>query len=126
MTWIRVGARAQTFFGIWRLSRLVQIAGLILEKTLRKLWRWAVRVGRVAADPMSKLQPADEWGVNAEHLSDCRFTAGYCVWWPGERIGVKGAELTTKYQFLLPYFVLGGMAGLRTCELAEFGPTDPF
>lgn len=35
---------------------------------LKKLWRWAVQSGRVDADPMAKLQPADEWGVNAEHL----------------------------------------------------------
>jgi hypothetical protein len=38
-------------------------------KTLKKLWRWAVQSGRVDVDPMSKLRPADEWKVNAEHLS---------------------------------------------------------
>src|ERR1700739_829945 len=34
-------------------------------KTLKKLWRWAVQSGRVYLDPMSKLQAADEWGINA-------------------------------------------------------------
>ena len=31
--------------------------------TLKKLWRWAVQSGRVDADPMAKLQSADEWGL---------------------------------------------------------------
>jgi hypothetical protein len=29
----------------------------------------------------------------------------------------KGTEPTTKYRRLLPYFVLGGLQGLRTCEM---------
>jgi hypothetical protein len=37
----------------------------------------------------------------------------------------KGLEPTTKYQFLWPYFVLGGMAGMRTCELVRSNPGDP-
>ena len=37
----------------------------------------------------------------------------------------KGLEATTKYQFLLPYFVLGGLAGMRTCELVRSNPGDP-
>jgi hypothetical protein len=37
----------------------------------------------------------------------------------------KGQEPTTKYQFLLPYFVLGGMAGMRTCEIVRSNSGDP-
>ena len=93
-------------------------------KTLKKLWRWAVQSGRVDADPMSKLQPADEWGVNAEHLSIVFYSRLLRVV-AGKEPASKGQEPTTKYQFLLPYFVLGGMAGMRTCELVRSNPGDP-
>jgi hypothetical protein len=85
-------------------------------KTLKKLWRWAVQSGRVDFDPMSKLQPADEWGINAEHLS-IAFYGRLLRVVAGKEPASKCQEPTTKYQFLLPYFVLGGMAGMRTCEL---------
>jgi hypothetical protein len=74
-------------------------------------WRWAFQNGRVDADPMAKLQPADEWGVNAEHLSIVFYSRLLRVV-AGKEPASKGHEPTTKYQFLLPYFVLGGMAGL--------------
>jgi hypothetical protein len=48
-------------------------------KTLRKLWRWAVRLGHVAVDPMANIQPTDKWGINAEHLTAASYTHGYCV-----------------------------------------------
>jgi hypothetical protein len=93
-------------------------------KTLKKLWRWAVQSGRVDVDPMSNLQPADEWGVNAEHLSIAFYHLLLRVV-AGEEPPSKGLEPTTKYRFLLPYFVLGGMAGMRTCELARSNPGGP-
>jgi hypothetical protein len=31
----------------------------------------------------------------------------------------------TEYADLLPYFVLSGLAGLRTCELIRSAPEDP-
>jgi hypothetical protein len=43
-------------------------------KTLRKLWRWAVQLGYVAVDPMANTQPADKWGINAEHLTVAFYT----------------------------------------------------
>jgi hypothetical protein len=44
----------------------------------------------------------------------------------GKEPASKGQEPTTKYQFLLPYFVLGGMAGMRTCELVRSNPRHRF
>jgi hypothetical protein len=93
-------------------------------KTLKKLWRWAVQGGRVDSDPMSKIQPADEWGVNAEHLSIIFYSRLLRVV-AGKEPAANAKESTTKYQFLLPYFVLGGMAGMRTCELVRSNPGDP-
>jgi hypothetical protein len=93
-------------------------------KTLKKLWRWAVQSGRLDVDPMSKLQPADKWGVNAEHLSAALYKRLLRVG-AGKEPASKGLEPTTKYQFLLPYFVLAGMAGMRSCELVRSNPGDP-
>jgi site-specific recombinase XerD len=93
-------------------------------KTLRKLWRWAVQLGHVAVDPMANIQQADKWGINAEHLTVASYTRLLRVV-AGREPPSKGLEPTIKYQFLFPYFVLGGMAGLRTCELVRSEPTDP-
>jgi hypothetical protein len=92
-------------------------------KTLKKLWRWAVQSGRVDVDPMSKLRPADEWEVNAEHLSIAFYHRLLRVV-AGKESPSKSLDPTTKYQFLLPYFALGGMAGMRTCELVRSNPGD--
>ena len=93
-------------------------------KTLRKLWRWAYRLGHVEVDPMTKIPPMDKWGVNAEHLSISVYSRLLRVA-AGKEPPAKGQELTTKYKFLLPYFILAGMAGLRTCELVRSEPGDP-
>jgi hypothetical protein len=87
-------------------------------KTLRKLWRWAFDLGHVEYDPMARLKPLDTWGVNNEVLSVelfqrfLRVTQGL----EGPR---EGMEANCKYKFLLPYFVLGGLQGLRTCEMVR-------
>jgi hypothetical protein len=87
-------------------------------KTLRKLWRWAFDLGDVEHDPMAWLKPLDAWGVNNEVLSVelfqrfLRVTRGL----EGSR---EGVEVSGKYKPLLPYFVLGGLQGLRTCEMVR-------
>ena len=43
------------------------------HKTLRKFWRWAHDLGHVGNDPMAKLKPLDEWGVNNEIVSPALF-----------------------------------------------------
>jgi hypothetical protein len=63
-------------------------------------------------------------GINAEHLPVASYHRLLRVV-AGKESPSKGLEPTTKYRFLLPYFVLGGMAGLRTCELVRSEPTDP-
>ena len=66
----------------------------------------------------------DKWGVNAEHLSISVYSRLLRVA-AGKEPPAKGQELTTKYKFLLPYFILAGIAGLRTCELVRSEPRDP-
>jgi len=93
-------------------------------KTLRKLWRWAYQLEHIEKDPMARMKPADNWGVNAERLS-IELYARILGVTAGLESPAKDQEITTKYRFLLPYFVLGGLAGIRTCELIRSASDDP-
>jgi site-specific recombinase XerD len=87
-------------------------------KTLRKLWRWAFDLGHVEHDPMARLKPLDAWGVNNEVLSVELFQRFMRVT-QGLEAPREGVQASAKYKPLLPYFVLGGLQGLRTCEMVR-------
>jgi hypothetical protein len=87
-------------------------------KTLRKLWRWAFDLGHVENDPMARLKPLDAWGVNNEVLSVELFQRLLRIT-QGLKAPRDGEEPSAKYKSLLPYFVLGGLQGLRTCEMVK-------
>jgi hypothetical protein len=87
-------------------------------KTLRKLWRWAFDLGHVEHDPMNRLKPLDSWGVNNEVLSVELFQRFLRVT-QGLEASREGVSISGKYRRLLPYFVLGGLQGLRTCEMVR-------
>src|SRR5258708_10981445 len=87
-------------------------------KTLRKLWRWAFHLWHVAKDPMGTLRPLDTWGVNNEVLSTELFQRLLRVI-QGLEAPRGGVKVTEKYKGLVPYFVLGGLQGLRTCEIIK-------
>jgi len=93
-------------------------------KTLKKLWRWAHDLGHVVNDPMAKLKPLDEWGINNEVLSPELFQRFIRVvqGLEGPREGLEAAQ---QYKGLLAYFVLGGLQGLRTCEMVRERAKDP-
>ena len=93
-------------------------------KTLKKLWRWAYELGHVELDPMARTRSKDAWGINNEYLSIPVYARILSVV-AGLTPPVKGRQPTDEFKFLLPYFVLGGLAGLRTCELARSEPNDP-
>jgi len=93
-------------------------------KTLKKLWHWAHDLGHVANDPMAKLKPLDEWGVNNEVLSPELFQRFLRVV-QGLEGPREGVGATQQYQGLLAYFVLGGLQGLRTCEMVRERAKDP-
>jgi hypothetical protein len=73
---------------------------------------------------MAKLKPLDEWGVNNEALSHALFQRFLRVVQglesPRDRL-----ERTQKYKGLLPYLVLGGLQGFRTCEMIRERTKDP-
>ena len=87
-------------------------------KTLRKLWRWAFDLGHVEHDPMARLKPLDAWGVNNEVLSVELFQRFMRVT-QGLEAPREGVQASGKYKPLLSYFVLGGLQGLRTCEMVR-------
>jgi hypothetical protein len=93
-------------------------------KTLKKLWRWAHDLGHVLNDPMAKLKPLDEWGVNNEVLSPELFQRFLRVV-QGLEGPREGVEAIRQYRGLLAYFVLGGLQGLRTCEMVRERAKDP-
>jgi hypothetical protein len=63
-------------------------------------------------------------GINAEYLTPATYALVLRVV-AGKEPPAKGQKVTTKFQFLLPYFVLAGMAGIRTCELIRYKPSEP-
>jgi hypothetical protein len=93
-------------------------------KTLRKLWRWAFDLGHVANDPMGTLRPLDNWGVNNEVLTTELFQRLLRVT-QGLEAPRQGLKVTEKYEGLVPYLVLGGLQGLRTCEIIKEHGNDP-
>jgi len=93
-------------------------------KTLKKLWRWAYQLAYVEVDPMARMKPTDYWGINAEHLTPATYARLLRVV-SGKEPPAENENLTTKFQFLLPYFVLAGMAGIRNCELIRYSPGEP-
>jgi hypothetical protein len=93
-------------------------------KTLKKLWRWASDLGYVEYDPMVRLKPLDAWGINNEILSPKLFRRLLRVA-QGMEAPREGLQLVTKYRRLVPYLVLGGLQGIRTCEMVREDGDDP-
>src|SRR6516162_4301575 len=93
-------------------------------KTLKKLWRWAYHLAHVDSDPMARMRPMDAWGENVDFLGIPLFSRLLRVVL-GKEEPSEGIPVTTEYRDLLPYFVLSGLAGLRTCELIRSAPDDP-
>jgi hypothetical protein len=93
-------------------------------KALKKLWRWAYQLGYVDAEPMARMRPMDSWGANVDFLSVPLYSRILRVV-QGQEEPSEGVPVTLDYKDWLPYFVLGGLAGLRTCEMVRSAPDDP-
>jgi hypothetical protein len=93
-------------------------------KTLKKLWRWALDLGHINEDPMARLKPLDSWGVNKEILSVELFQRLLRVA-QGLEAPREGSVPVLKYNRLVPYLVMGGFQGLRTCEMVREHADDP-
>jgi integrase len=71
---------------------------------LRAFFNWAVENQYLGTNPIGNIKPMDKWESNKEivGIEDFRRILFACA---------------DKCPRLLPYFVLGGMAGLRRCEM---------
>jgi hypothetical protein len=85
-------------------------------KAVRKFIKWAHESGFLALDLMARIRPLDQWGVNSEIVPIEDFRRLLFVTADLEPIE-PGEAPTTRYIGLLPYFVLGGLAGMRRAEL---------
>jgi hypothetical protein len=85
-------------------------------KAVRKFIKWTHESGFLALDLMARIRPLDKWGVNNDIVPVEDFRRLLFV-----TAGIESIELgeapTTRYIGLLPYFVLGGLAGMRRAEL---------
>jgi integrase len=102
-----------------------------IHKAIRKLWRWAYLLDHVASDPMAKITPMDSWATNNEVISPALFRRVLRVC-AGLELPREGMEPTEKEKVwiaslsaLLPYYALGGLAGIRCCEIVGTNESDP-
>jgi hypothetical protein len=86
-------------------------------KTVHKFVAWAHQAGYVGFDLMAKIEPMDKhWGINNEIIEIEDFRRLLFVSSGLESINLD-EKPTTRYLGLLPYFVLGGLAGMRRSEM---------
>jgi len=85
-------------------------------KTVHKFIAWAHLTGYLAFDLMAKIRPMDKWGVNNDIIDIGDFRRLLFVSSGLEPITPEEKQ-TKKYLGLLPYFVLGGLAGMRRSEM---------
>jgi hypothetical protein len=99
-----------------------KLNGFDVFKTVKHFFAWAKKKGYLVVDPAAGMKPSEfgARGANKDYYKleqfgrMLRVAAGL----EGARAGV---EPTNKYRAtLLPYFVLGGFAGLRTREMVRY------
>jgi integrase len=91
---------------------------------IKKFLTWCTETGYLVLNPMAKIKPREKWNSNREILDIEAFRRILFVVAGLEPI--KPGEIpTVRYQRLLPFYVLGGMAGLRRRELISSDPSDP-
>jgi hypothetical protein len=91
---------------------------------VKKFINWAWRAHYLAVNPWEKSEPLDKWGSNSDFIKIEHYRRIlFCL--AGLEPLQEGQEPTTKYIRLLGYYVLGGLAGMRRCELIDSDPADP-
>jgi integrase len=78
---------------------------------LHAFFKWAIKKGYLSTHPLA----------NAERLGKWKSKKGFLAIEDFHRILLACAN---KYPRLLPYFVLGGLAGLRRCEMLSSQPIE--
>jgi site-specific recombinase XerD len=91
---------------------------------VKKFLNWCTETGYLVLNPMAKIKPREKWNSNREILDIEAFRRILFVI-AGLEPTKPGEVPTLRYQRLLPFYVLGGMAGLRRRELISSDPSDP-
>jgi site-specific recombinase XerC len=86
-------------------------------KTMRKFFKWCLNRGYLGANPMEGIETKDmgQMGVNNEFYPVATFQKMLRIAAGLEPAGTE-EKPTRDFIDLLPWFVLSGFAGLRTCE----------
>jgi hypothetical protein len=91
---------------------------------IKKFITWAWRSHYLAVNLWEKSKPLDKWGSNSERVKVEHYRRIlFCV--AGLEPFKEGEEPTRKYIRLLPFYVLGGMGGIRRCELIDCNSYEP-
>ena len=91
---------------------------------VKKFLKWAWREGYTATNLMAGSKSTDNWKENTEKMDVEEFRRLLFV--AGGLEPIKPGEAPTlRYRRLLPRYVLGGLAGLRGCEIIRSYPDDP-
>jgi site-specific recombinase XerD len=93
---------------------------------IKKFISWAFREKYTATDVMAGSKPGkkDRYASNNKKIDVEAFRRILFVSAGLEPIN-PGEAPTDRYLRLLPFYVLGGMAGMRRCELIDSNPKDP-
>jgi hypothetical protein len=93
---------------------------------IKKFISWAFREGYTGTDLMAGSKPAksDRWNSNNEKI-DVEVYRRILFVVAGLESIKSGDPPSDRYRRLLPFYVLGGLAGVRRCEIISSYPTDP-
>jgi integrase len=87
-------------------------------KTVNYFFGWACKRNYLVEDPMKNIDPVGEFGVNNEYylIEDFRRMVQIAAGLPDPKGEV---EITQDYTGLLPWLILSGFGGFRTCEVSR-------
>jgi site-specific recombinase XerD len=91
---------------------------------LKKFFNWCSQSGYLVVNPMEKMKPREKWNSNREILDIEAYRRILFVIAGLEPMNADDVP-TLRYLRLLPFYVLGGMAGLRRREIISSDPRDP-
>jgi hypothetical protein len=84
-------------------------------KSVRVFFGWATDRGYLSENPMVAVKPLGEYGINNEYYPVATFRRMLRIA-AGLEAPHAGAEPTRAFIDMLPWFVLSGFCGLRSCE----------
>jgi integrase len=91
---------------------------------VKRFINWSLEKGYLAVDPMANSKPKDKWASNNEPLGVEEFRRILFVV-AGLEPAAAGEAPTNRYFRLLPYYVLGGLCGMRRAEIISSYASDP-